>query len=104
MTNLQDAIIQDLESLPDTHVALWKNSDLLCVYFKGKEVAHFQNDHEIDIRLTPSLIKQQGLVPPKDTKSHTNRAKGSRWIVQSFHQTEDISEIIRLVDLASTLV
>lgn len=103
MAALRNELIKKLEALPDLTVRLWKNSDLLCVYFKDKEVAHFQNDFEIDIRLTPALIKQKALVIPKDTSSHPDRAKNSRWIVQAFQNTEQLDEILELVELATTL-
>ncbi len=102
MTQLQNDLIRKLETLPDITVALWKDTDLLCVFFKGKEIAHFQNDHEIDLRLTPAIIKKKGLVPPKNTNSHLDRSKNSRWIVQSFNEKQQIEEIVELVKIAVT--
>ncbi|MEO8398045.1 MAG: luciferase family protein [Chloroflexota bacterium] len=81
MSNLRDELVKRLEASPNVKVALWKDTDLLCVFHKDKEIAHFQNDCEIDIRLTPAIIKQQGLRPPQNTTSHLDRSKNSRWIV-----------------------
>ena len=70
MFKLRDELVKRLELLPNVKVAFWKDTDLLCVLHKDKEVAHFQNGHEIDIRLTPAIIKKRGLHPPQDTASH----------------------------------
>ena len=101
MSILRDKLVKKLEKLPDVAVALYKDTDLLCVYFKGKEIAHFQNDSEIDIRLTSAIIKREKLAPPNETTSHADRSKNSRWIVQSFENSESIDGIVRLVKLAS---
>lgn len=58
---------------------------------------------EIDLRLTPKLIKQKGLKPPKNTTSYPDRSKNSRWIVQSFETEEDVEQILELVSLAAEL-
>lgn len=75
MSKLRDELVKKLEKLPHVTVALWKDSDLLCVFFKGKEVTHFQNANELDIRLTPAIIKQENLLAPKNTRSHPDRSK-----------------------------
>lgn len=103
MQNVQNELVKRLEMLPDIEVGLWKDSDLLCVFHQGKEIAHFQNDSEIDIRLTPKIIKQRGLRPPADTASHLSRSQNSRWIVQSFAQEETIDEIVTLIQIAAGL-
>ncbi len=103
MATLQQNLINQLETLPDITVALWKDSDLLCVFFKGKEIAHFQNEQEIDIRLTPKIIKQKGLTPPPNTQSHLDRSKNSRWLVQSLSGENQIDQIIDLIKIAGNL-
>jgi len=105
MSTVQDELIEQLEKLPNVSTALWKESTLLCVYFNKKEVAHFQSksSSEIDIRLTPAIIKREGLSPPEDTTSHLDRSKNSRWIIQSFKSSEDVKKIVRLVELATAL-
>lgn len=101
MLDERTKLIQKLEKLPDVTVDTWKDTDLLCVFYKGKEIAHFQNEYEIDIRLTPSLIRRMGLQPPEKTKSHTDRSKNSRWIVQSLGGNHD--EIVGLIEEAMEL-
>ena len=103
MNTLQSELIKKLENLPHKKVALWKNTNLLCVFHKDKEIAHFQNENEIDIRLTSALIKQKGLKPPANTTSHLSRSKNSRWIVLSIANKDDIKKIIRLIQSASEI-
>ena len=97
---MRDELVKRLEKLPDVKVALWKDTDLLCVFHKEKEIAHFQNEREIDIRLTPGIIKQRGLTPPKHTTSHLDRSKNSRWIVQSFAHEDQLDDIVTLLQIA----
>lgn len=100
MTNLRDELVKRLEAVPNVSVGLWKDTDLLCVFHEDKEIAHFQNDNEIDIRLTPKIIKQRELYPPENTTSHLTRSKNSRWIVQSFEDVENQNEIVALIQIA----
>lgn len=101
MSDNHTELIQKLEALPDINVDTWKDTDLLCVFYNGKEIAHFQNEHEIDIRLTPAIIKRMDLQPPENTASHTDRSKNSRWIVQSTDGRSD--DIVKLIVEASKL-
>ena len=100
-------LMKKLETLPDITLEQWKDTELIGVLYKGKEVAHFQtgeeNELELDIRLTPKLIKEEKLTVPENSKSHPTRSKNSRWIVQSFASTNDFEKIIRLIGLASEL-
>ena len=103
MTKQINVLKDKLGAIPDVEVTFYKNSDLLCVFYKGKEVAHFQNEYEIDIRLTPRIIKKEGLTPPNESTSHPDRSKNSRWLIQSFYTEEDITNIIQLVQMAIEL-
>ncbi|MEM7116810.1 MAG: luciferase family protein [Chloroflexota bacterium] len=103
MTNWRNLLVEQLETISNVRVGYWKDTDLLCVFHNDKEIAHFQNDIEIDIRLTPKIIKQRGLHPPEGTTSHPNRSKNSRWLVQSFADAEKISEVVVLIRLAVEL-
>jgi len=103
MPDLRDELVRRLTALPGVTVARYKETELLCVFHNNKEIAHFQNQYEIDIRLTPKIIKQKGLHPPSDTTSHLDRAKSSRWIVQAFNQQETLDDIVALVRLAIEL-
>jgi|GEM_PF-606605 len=104
MTTLRDKLVNQLEELPDVTTAFWKDTELLGVHFQGREIAHFQTGKcEIDIRLTPKIIKQKGLFPPKDSSSHPDRSKNSRWLLQSIEHEEDFGQIVELVQIAAEL-
>ncbi len=63
MSGLRKELTQKLNLIPDVYVNLWKDSDLLCVFYKDKEVAHFQGNNELDIRLTRAVINVKGFRP-----------------------------------------
>ena len=107
LSKQKEELMKKLEILPDITLEQWKDTELIGVLYKGKEIAHFQTgkgaENELDIRLTPKIIKQEKLTVPEDSKSHPNRSKNSRWIIQSFEAQKDIEPILRLVKLASEL-
>lgn len=100
MPGLRKKLIEKLSEISGVTVDHWKDSELLCVFYKGKEVAHFHGNNEIDIRLTRTIINQEGLKPPPNTKSHPNRSNKTKWIVQSFRRSEHVEEMVRLIKLA----
>ncbi|MCA9918459.1 MAG: DUF5519 family protein [Anaerolineales bacterium] len=105
MSTLREEFINRLLLIPDVTVERWKETDLLCVNYKGKEVAHFQTntDCELDIRLSQKIIREERLTIPEASTSHPDRAKNSRWIIQNFQSTEDLDRLVRLVKLAIEL-
>jgi len=77
-----------------------KHSGFTIFRFGGKEIGHFDNDNEFDLRLTKQLIKQEGLMHPPTSKNHPNRSKTlAHWIVLQFSRAYRIKEIVRLVKL-----
>jgi hypothetical protein len=70
------------------------------LFYRGKAVAHFHSDRELDIRLTRAVIAREGLVHPKRSLVHPTRSKNSHWIEVRFTQPEDLDRITRLVQLA----
>ncbi len=105
MPTLREQLVVKLSNIPDVTLDLYKDTQLLCVNYKGKEVAHFQtgSNNELDIRLTPAIIKQEQLVQPATSKSHPSRSKNSRWIVLGFTRSKDLDKLTRLVELAIQL-
>ena len=105
MTKFKDSLIKQLEQLPDVTLDFWKDTELLGVNYKGKEVAHFQTDpkNEIDIRLTPKIIKEEKLVVPENAVSHPDRSKNSRWIIQFIDSKEDVKKVFRLIGIAISI-
>ncbi|MFK8081407.1 MAG: luciferase family protein [Granulosicoccus sp.] len=107
MAKLKKQLIIKLERLPDITVDRYKETELLGVNYKGKEVAHFQTgagiDCELDIRLTPAVIKKEKLTVPAESTSHPDRSKNSRWIIQRYSSSTDLDKMVTLVKLAVTL-
>lgn len=98
MTNKSE-IIQSLESLPNVElkVLTGKHEGFTYFTFKGKEIAHFDNDLEIDVKLTKKVIAEESLEHPKDSQSHPNRYKTKpHWIVLQLEKFSK-EEIVRLV-------
>ena len=52
MAELRKKLIYKLEMISGIDVHLWKpDSDFMVIDYKGKEVAHFHGNNELDIRL-----------------------------------------------------
>ena len=87
MSVLRKKLIQKLEKISDLEVRLWKpDSDFMVIDFKGKEVAHFHGDNELDIRLSKLVIKREGLVARPDCTGHPSRSKGSCWMMAASNE------------------
>ncbi|MEM6304734.1 MAG: luciferase family protein [Pseudomonadota bacterium] len=91
-----------LKALTDITIAPWKDSDLVCVNFKGREVAHFQTEDEtvLDIRLSPKIIAEERLDRTVSAQFHPKRSKNSRWICVRCCAAPDIDKIVHLVERA----
>jgi hypothetical protein len=87
-----------LKKLDEVEVHLWKDSDLMCVFFRGKDFAHFHDEEEIDIRLSQKFIKKEELKPLEDSKYHSTRSKKSRWMQMRFQTGEDVSNLLSLIE------
>ncbi|MBH53984.1 MAG: hypothetical protein CMI18_06510 [Opitutaceae bacterium] len=67
----------ELRSLPNVKVELLKDTELICVFYRGKEIAHFHDHEEIDLRLSRAFTKKEQLKPETGSKYHHNRSKNS---------------------------
>jgi len=104
MATLRKKLIRDLEKLPGIDIHLWKpDKELMVVDYKGKEVAHFHGNNELDIRLSPEIVKRDGLTQAPDRVGHPNRKNGGTWLVVRFTRAHHLEEIVRLVKLAITV-
>jgi hypothetical protein len=81
---------------------VWPGRDdgFSALYYQGKSFAHFHDDHELDIRLTQSLIRRERLVRATNSRVHPDRSQNSQWIEIPFASEADISRIVLLVKLA----
>jgi len=104
MAELRKKLIKELEKLPDIDVHLWKpDHHLVVVDYKGKEVAHFHGNNELDIRLSPQIVKRDGLQHAENRIGHLNRKNGGRWLVVRFTRQTHLPEMIRLIKMAIDL-
>ncbi len=75
----------------------------MVIDYKGKEIAHFHGNNEIDIRLSPEFVKKEGLVQAPNRIGHLNRKNGGTWLVCRFTRESHLAEVKRLVNVAIEL-
>ena len=61
VSNLREEFEKRLLALPHVSIATWKDTDLVCVSFANKEIAHFHGANILDLRLTPKIIREEQL-------------------------------------------
>ena len=89
-----------LQEMPKVSLDTWKDTELVCVFFGGKEFAHFHGDNILDLRLTPKVIREEGLSRTISAQVHPNRSENSRWICIEFNNAADIDVLLHLVGRA----
>ena len=101
MAALKDELIVRLEKIPGiSHVPYPERQDgFSALNHRGKEIGHFHNFNEIDLRLGKQLIRQEGLKHPADSSKHPKRIPNSPFIELRFHHQRDISKVVHLVGL-----
>jgi Family of unknown function (DUF5519) len=70
------------------------------LFYRGREFAHFHNDHELDLRLTSKVIRSLGLSHPAGSVHHPNRSASSPWIEVRFQSDSEVERAAELVRLA----
>lgn len=91
---------EHLKEIPGLTIELWKDTELVCLFFHGKEFAHFHGARILDLRLSTKIIRQGQLGREVSAQIHPNRSKNSRWICVELQDESDIEKIIGLVELA----
>ena len=99
---LREVLEKRLAAMPEVTVEPWRDTALICVNFRGKEVAHFQADRVVDIRLTPKIIKAEGLGRALCAKHHPKRSANSRWVCVGFETDAEVDRVYRLIEDACT--
>lgn len=100
MTDLRAKLERRLKDIPGLKIELWKDTDLVCLFFEGKDFAHFHGKTVLDIRLSPKIIREEGLSRDVSHQIHPNRSKNSRWIGVELKSEDDVREITHLVERA----
>ncbi|MBK7960642.1 MAG: DUF5519 family protein [Bdellovibrionales bacterium] len=100
MPKLRSELVKKLERIPGLEDRPSKVAGGSAIFYRDKEIAHFHNDNEIDIRLTKKVIRKEGLNHPTDSKIHKHRAPSSEWIEIRFRKSKDVDEVVRLFKFA----
>ena len=103
MSELRNELTKKLEEIAgiEKNVLQGEHAGFTFFEYKGKGIAHFDNDNELDVKLTKRTIEQEGLTHPADSRNHPNRVKSKpHWIVLQFYNTGELEEVVRLVKLA----
>ncbi|MFQ5967378.1 MAG: luciferase family protein [Acidimicrobiia bacterium] len=95
-TSLQEALctisgIVESDSMFKDDLAYWVN---------GKEIAHFESDRVIEIRLTRSVISENRARLRADQRVDLRRS-GSDWIEVVFTKSRDRDFVLELAELAA---
>jgi hypothetical protein len=100
MASLKHQLLAALTSIEGFETRLSKVAGGTALFFRGKEFAHFHNDHEIDLRLTRKVIKSLGLSHPPRSQLHPTRSASSHWIEVRFNTEAEAMRVAELVKLA----
>lgn len=100
MSSPRNKLEHRLSKMSDIAVRPWKDTELICVFYRGKEFAHFHGDAVLDIRLSPKIIRDERLSREVSERIHPNRSKNSRWICVEVESDADIEKLVQLVGRA----
>jgi hypothetical protein len=104
MAELRKKLIDELEKIPGIDVHLWKpDRDFMVIDYNDKEVAHFHGNNELDVRLSPEVVKRDGLTHAPNRVGHLNRKNGGTWLVVRFTREGHLAKMLRLVKIAIDL-
>lgn len=100
MNPQRQSLEHQLKQIPGLTIDRWKDTHLICLFYNGKEVGHFHGDDILDLRLSPKIIRQEGLSRDISANIHPKRSQNSRWIGLEFRDETAVQDVIRLVQLA----
>ena len=99
MSNLDQQLEEQLSKLTGIELSFYKDTDLLTMYYQGKEIAHFHRDPlELDIRIPKPFAKRHALGEPHQSPKHPDRSKNSIWRSLPCNRPEDVNQIVSLVE------
>lgn len=100
MAGLKQRLVELLTRLDGVEARPSKVAGGTALFHRGKEVAHFHHDHEIDVRLTRPVIRAFGLAHPPRSSVHPARAASSHWIELRFSTPDEVDRIAVMVEQA----
>ncbi len=101
--SVREQLEQALRALDGVEIGPYKDTALICVNFNTREIAHFQAEAVLDLRLTPKIIKREALPLATTAHHHPKRSKNSRWICLKVPDDVDVETLVRLTREACTL-
>lgn len=75
-------------------------SDVEAFFVGTREIAHFHDKKEIDVRVTKAMIKKMGFLKSNDSRVHV-RSASSDWVEVKFSKESDLNFILEIVDIAA---
>ncbi len=84
MPKLRNDLVKRLERIPGLEDRPSKVAGGSAIFYREKEIAHFHDDNEIDVRLTKKVIRKEGLHHPIGSKIHKQRSPSSEWMSLDF--------------------
>lgn len=101
MVSLKKKLVAQLEKVSGIEHVPYPDRDdgFSGLNIQGKEIAHFHNFNELDLKLGKKLIKREGLTHYSDSKNHPNRGINSQYIELRFNNQAELNEVVRLVKL-----
>jgi hypothetical protein len=100
MNMLKQKLLQSLASVEGLAAEPSPVSGGTALFFRGREFAHFHNDHELDLRLTKKVIHSLGLAHPVGSVHHPTRSSSSPWIEVRFNTSAEAERAAELVKIA----
>lgn len=102
MSKLKEQLSCGILSFPGVSQKVFagKNGELISFLYKDKEFAHFHGDNIIDLRLTKSVIRDEGLNHPLKSKHHPKRSPSSPWIELSFNNKKELESVLGYIEMA----
>lgn len=101
MDKLKKELVARLERIPGIRHIPYPDRDdgFSGLVFQDREIGHFHDFNELDLRLGKALIKREGLTHPSGSRVHPGRRAGSPYIELRFDREQDLDRIVRLVAL-----
>ena len=100
MSSLKEELLEALESKLGVKAVPSPVAGGTALVFKGVEFAHFHHDHELDLKLTKKVIKQEQLEHPSGSTVHPKRSPNSHWLEVRYKNSADVARVVELVKLA----
>ena len=99
---LKKLLVEKVQRIPGVSHKPWPERDdgFSTLHFQDREIGHFHNFNEIDLRLGRKLINREKLEHYPDSTNHPNRSVNSVFIERRFADTDAVEDIVRLIKLA----